>query len=186
MPKTIPAMLEPASPNIVAVAGMEAALDETIGRISDFEVKEKELTEYLVKGLEKIENVTTYLPLEDSHIGIVAFNIEGYKAEDVGTILDQDYHIAVRTGYHCAPLIHKHLMDIEKGGVIRASVGRYTTRNDIEKLLEAVEELEKDTFIQDVLGDHIAGKYIDAKRKEWHEYRSQVSEWEIQEYLYKY
>ena len=53
-------------------------------------------------------------------------------------------------------------------------------------LLEAVEELEKDTFIQDDLGDHIAGKYIDAKRKEWHEYRSQVSEWEIQEYLYKY
>ena len=144
MPKTIPAMLEPASPNIVAVAGMEAALDETIGRISDFEAKEKELTEYLVKGLEKIENVTTYLPLEDSHIGIVAFNIEGYKAEDVGTILDQDYHIAVRTGYHCAPLIHKHLMDIEKGGVVRASVGRYTTRNDIEKLLEAVEELSEE------------------------------------------
>ena len=106
--------------------------------------KEKELTEYLVKGLEKIENVTTYLPLEDSHIGIVAFNIEGYKAEDVGTILDQDYHIAVRTGYHCAPLIHKHLMDIEKGGVVRASVGRYTTRNDIEKLLEAVEELSEE------------------------------------------
>ena len=53
-------------------------------------------------------------------------------------------------------------------------------------LLEAVEELEKDTFILDVLGEHIAGKYIDAKRKEWHEYRSQVSEWEIQEYLYKY
>ena len=53
-------------------------------------------------------------------------------------------------------------------------------------MLEAVEELEKDTFIQNVLGDHIAGKYIDAKRKEWHEYRSQVSEWEIQEYLYKY
>lgn len=144
MPKTIPAMLEPASPNIVAVAGMEAALDETIGRISDFEAKEKELTEYLVKGLEKIENITTYLPLEDSHIGIVAFNIEGYKAEDVGTILDQDYHIAVRTGYHCAPLIHKYLMDIEKGGVVRASVGRYTTRDDIEKLLEAVEELSEE------------------------------------------
>ncbi len=41
MPKTIPAMLEPASPNIVAVAGMEAALDETIGQISDFEAKKK-------------------------------------------------------------------------------------------------------------------------------------------------
>ena len=53
-------------------------------------------------------------------------------------------------------------------------------------LREAAIEFQKDTFIQDVLGDHIAGKYIDAKRKEWHEYRSQVSEWEIQEYLYKY
>ena len=48
------------------------------------------------------------------------------------------------------------------------------------------EKEREDTFIQKVLGDHIAGKYIDAKRKEWHEYRSQVSEWEIQEYLYKY
>ena len=54
MPKTIPAMLNRQVLNI-AVAGMEA-LDETIGRISDFEAKEKELTEYLVKGLEKIEN----------------------------------------------------------------------------------------------------------------------------------
>ena len=52
MPKTIPAMLEPASPNIVAVAGMEAALDEIIGRISDFEAKEKELTENLDAMLE--------------------------------------------------------------------------------------------------------------------------------------
>ena len=144
MPKTIPARLEPASPNIVAVAGMEAALDETFGQISDFEAKEKELTEYLVKGLKKIENVTTYLPPEDTHIGIVAFNIEGYKAEEVGTILDQDYSIAVRTGYHCAPLIHKHLMDIESGGVVRASVGRYTTRDDVDRLLEAVEELSEE------------------------------------------
>ena len=53
-------------------------------------------------------------------------------------------------------------------------------------LLEAVEELEKDPFIQEVLGTHISGKYIDAKHKEWQEYRSQVSEWEIEQYLYKY
>ena len=64
--------------------------------------------------------------------------------------------------------------------------GTADTKCTVMAFLEAVEELEKDTFIQDVLGDHIAGKYIDAKRKEWHEYRSQVSEWEIQEYLYKY
>lgn len=52
-------------------------------------------------------------------------------------------------------------------------------------LLEAVNELEQDTFIQDVLGSHVAEKYIQAKKEEWHRYRSQVTDWEIQEYLYK-
>ncbi|MCM1045911.1 MAG: type I glutamate--ammonia ligase [Candidatus Gastranaerophilales bacterium] len=55
-----------------------------------------------------------------------------------------------------------------------------------DTLLGAVEEMEKDAFIQGVLGDHIARHYIAAKKKEWQEYRSQVSEWEIAQYLYKY
>ncbi len=55
-----------------------------------------------------------------------------------------------------------------------------------ETLKEAVEELEKDSFICDVLGEHISKRYITAKKEEWYQYRSQVSEWEIGEYLYKY
>lgn len=55
-----------------------------------------------------------------------------------------------------------------------------------ETLKEAVEELEKDTFICDVLGKHIAESYIAAKKAEWFQYRAQVSEWEIGEYLYRY
>ncbi len=53
-------------------------------------------------------------------------------------------------------------------------------------LIEAVEELEKDKFICDVLGSHIAERYIAAKKEEWKQYCLQVSEWEIQEYLYRY
>lgn len=52
-------------------------------------------------------------------------------------------------------------------------------------LIEAVEELEKDDFIKGVLGEHVAEKYIAAKKDEWNRYRLHVSEWEIQEYLYK-
>lgn len=52
-------------------------------------------------------------------------------------------------------------------------------------LQEAVNELEQDTFIQNVLGSHVAEKYIRAKKDEWRRYRSQVTDWEIQEYLYK-
>ena len=52
-------------------------------------------------------------------------------------------------------------------------------------LYEAVEELEKDSYIKQVLGEHISQKYIEAKRAEWANYREQVTQWELDEYLYK-
>ena len=50
---------------------------------------------------------------------------------------------------------------------------------------EAVEELEKDDYIKNVLGGHITEKYLEAKKAEWADYRAQVTEWEIEKYLYK-
>ena len=54
-----------------------------------------------------------------------------------------------------------------------------------EDLNAAMEELKKDTFIQEVLGEHIVTKYVEAKHEEWVHYRAQVTKWEIDEYLYK-
>jgi glutamine synthetase len=48
---------------------------------------------------------------------------------------------------------------------------------------EALDALEEDTFICDVLGEHLVSKYVEAKRKEWKEYCVQVTDWEIQQYL---
>lgn len=53
-------------------------------------------------------------------------------------------------------------------------------------LIEAVDELKKDSFILDVLGKHISENYVKAKEEEWQRYRAFVSEWEKQEYLYRY
>lgn len=50
-------------------------------------------------------------------------------------------------------------------------------------LIEAVYEMEKSDFMKEVLGEHTYAKYINAKKEEWHRYRSQVTEWEITEYL---
>lgn len=52
-------------------------------------------------------------------------------------------------------------------------------------LNRAVKALESDAFLQEVLGRHISTKYMEAKQAEWNDYRSQVTEWEIQEYLYR-
>jgi len=52
-------------------------------------------------------------------------------------------------------------------------------------LFHAVKELEEDTFIRSVLGEHISQRYIQAKYAEWNAYTTQVTNWEIEEYLYR-
>ena len=53
-------------------------------------------------------------------------------------------------------------------------------------LKEAVDCLVEDEFLCGVLGEHITTKYVEAKMKEWENYTTRVSQWEIDEYLYKY
>ena len=64
----------------------------------------------------------------------------------------------------------------------RAKLGIESLPGDLE---QAVEELEKDDYIKNVLGGHITEKYLEAKKAEWADYRAQVTEWEIEKYLYK-
>ena len=149
MPIQAPMAYEAGSPNIVSAGGLLAAMEDLKAHgngtyedgIHFFYEKEKMLTERLITGLQKIKDVQLYLPPADAHIGIVAFNLKGYQAADIGMILDEDYQIAVRTGYHCAPLIHKVLGDESYAGVVRASVGRFTTEEEIESFVDAVEEI---------------------------------------------
>ena len=53
-------------------------------------------------------------------------------------------------------------------------------------LLEAIEALEQDPLMKEILGEHVYHKYIEAKKEEWQSYRSQVTEWEIARYLNRY
>lgn len=143
MPQAGEAAFEPGSPNIVAIAGLRAALQElcSIKNGSLFE-QERQLTEYLMRKLSIIPQVKLYVPADrESHVGIVSFSLEGYQASDVGMILDQDYQIAVRTGYQCAPLIHKYLRDESFGGVVRVGIGRYTRVEELDVLVDAVRDM---------------------------------------------
>lgn len=52
-------------------------------------------------------------------------------------------------------------------------------------LMEAIQELEKDGFVRQVLGEYFVTRYIDSKKEEWKQYAAQVSNWEIDQYLYR-
>ncbi|KKR05396.1 MAG: glutamine synthetase, glutamine synthetase [Candidatus Peregrinibacteria bacterium GW2011_GWC2_39_14] len=55
-----------------------------------------------------------------------------------------------------------------------------------KNLFEALQELKKSNLVESVLGEHIFGKYYDAKMKEWDEYRIRVTQWELDKYLERY
>lgn len=55
-----------------------------------------------------------------------------------------------------------------------------------ENLIDAIGCMKKDKFVKNILGEHIADRYIEAKKQEWESYRTQVTQWEIDEYLAKF
>lgn len=106
MPDIEPTKYESGSKNTVAILG----LNESLKWLKETNVEEKELTTYLYEQLIKIPKVTVYVPKDVKKcIEIVSANIEWYSAEEVGNILDEKFDIAVRTGYHCSPLIHEFI-----------------------------------------------------------------------------
>ena len=138
MPVSAPEKYEASSPNIVAIAGLNAAL-KVIQSDQHFE-KLRLLTDCLIQKLSTIPKVHV-LGQANNNIGIISFVVDGYTAGDVGTILDEEFDIAVRTGYHCAPYIHRYLNDIDYQGTIRVGMGRYNTKEDIDVLIDALKTL---------------------------------------------
>jgi glutamine synthetase len=53
-------------------------------------------------------------------------------------------------------------------------------------LNEALDELERDTLITSALGEHVTRHFVEAKRQEWRDYITQVTNWELESYLLKY
>lgn len=140
MPETAPERYEASSTNVVAIAGLNAALKDL--DIVAHRDTVRELTEYLLEALNDISSVNIMGAFDsDKTLGIVSFVVEGYESSEVGTILDDEYDIAVRTGYHCAPYIHDYLGDKPYHGTIRVGLGQFNTKEDIDVLVDAIESL---------------------------------------------
>ena len=55
-----------------------------------------------------------------------------------------------------------------------------------DNLKDALDELEKDALVLDVLGEHVARQFLKGKLGEWNEYQTRVSSWELEKYLVIY
>jgi len=138
-----PYRLETGTLNIVGISGLYAGQkwlrEKGIENIHRQEIK---LWDKLRKALQEMNGVVTYCANSTkNHISILSFNINGFEAGDVGTILDVDYNIATRTGLQCAPLVHTYLGTEDIHGTVRFGIGPFNTEEHIDKAIEAVAEI---------------------------------------------
>lgn len=137
MPEEEPIKYEAGSKNIVAIYGLNTSIKWL--KRTDINEKEKELSNYLLQEIRKIEKIKYYIPKKvDNWSGILSINVDGYTAEEVGSILKDEFDICVRTGYHCAPYIHDFIDSKKYYGTIRISLNYFNTKKDIDELLKAL------------------------------------------------
>ncbi len=138
-----PYRLEYGTPNVVGIAGLHAGLKWVLAKGLDaIHEHEMKLTRMLRDGLRAIPGVTLYCQ-EDfaNHISVLAFNVDGMDAADVGTMLDVDYDIACRTGLHCAPRVHEQLGTDKIRGAVRFGIGPFNIEEHIQVAVKAVSEI---------------------------------------------
>ena len=136
----LPYKFEAGTPNYIGSYAFSKAIEyvQELG-IEDIAKYEEELMEYIEERLSGLERVKIYAAGQKK-AGAVSFNV--YRADgglvhpfDVGVLLDRQ-GVAVRTGHHCAEPLIEHL---GVPGTLRASVGLYNTKEDIDKLIAALE-----------------------------------------------
>ena len=129
-----PARFEAGTPAIAEVIGLGAAIDyvTSIG-MENIAAWEHELLIYATEKLSSIKGLRI-LGTAEGKAGIISFTMDGCPPADVAMILDQ-MGVAVRTGHHCCqPLMARFGIE----GSIRASLGLYNDKNDIDTLYEGL------------------------------------------------
>ena len=135
----LPYKFEAGTPDYIGNTAFATAIDyiEGIG-IENIAAHERELTAYALARLGEIEGLEIYGPQRE-RAAVISFNLKGAHHLDAGTLLDR-LGIAVRTGHHCAePLMNR----LGVSGTIRASMGLYNTREEIDCLCEGIRRVSR-------------------------------------------
>ena len=134
---------EAGTPNISGGIALGAAVDylSAIG-MDRIHRHEERLTARLIEGLSAIEGVRVYAGKRpDARIGVVSFIIDGVHPQEAAQMLDEEADIMVRSGHHCCQPLMDYLGLPE--GTVRASLAAFTTEQEIDLLIAAVDEISR-------------------------------------------
>ena len=144
IPDDVPGGMEAGTVNAPGIIALGKGIDYTVRNKKRLIRKEKRMTEYLEKKLSSLSGIKVY----SARNGIILFNAEGVSCGEVADELSDRYGIYVRSGLHCAPLIHKEL-GTAPDGAVRVSVGNnnrfwhlYYFLFAVKKILQRANEKE--------------------------------------------
>lgn len=142
-PTLFPYILEGGTPNVLGVAGLAAGIAWVANRgVEEIRRHEVALLQRVVDWAEGTEGwriTGRWNPA--THVGALSLVVpEALTPQDLGSILDTSFEIAVRPGLHCAPYIHRALGTFPDG-TLRVSPGPFTTDEEITTFLNALTEI---------------------------------------------
>ena len=143
MPESLPQKYECGTLNIAGIAGLHAALEWLLKTGVDNIWKVEQ--EHRKRLLEILNNYDFIHTIGASHsipyVGIVSCLMDGISSDSAGNIFNER-GISVRTGLECAPIAHQY-MGTYPAGTIRFSISYFTTEEDFEELIAALDDIEE-------------------------------------------
>lgn len=136
----VPHKFEAGTPNIAGAVGMGAAV-EWLSQFDDGAVlaHEQQLSAYALDRLAEVPGARVYGPSDPGgRSGVVSFTLDAAHPHDISTILDTQ-GVAIRAGHHCAQLV---MQRFGTPATARASFYLYNTRDDVDRLMAALETVE--------------------------------------------
>ena len=142
-PDFLPDKYEPGNHNLSGLAGLAASTtflrDETIEAVHAHHAM---LTKHLLESLREIDGVTIHGPQSTANrTSVISITVDGYEPQELAAMLDASHRIQCRAGLQCAPRMHESLGTTARGGTLRFSPGYFTTREDIQKVATALQEI---------------------------------------------
>ena len=134
-----PRKYEAGTPNVEGAVGLAAALDyvERTG-LAAIGAHEAALLDYATARAGEIDGLRVIGTAREKG-AILSFVMEGFTAQEVGTVLDR-HGVAVRSGHHCAlPAMRRFGIE----GTARASFALYNDREDVDQLIGALQALRR-------------------------------------------
>ncbi len=144
-PDIMPDMLQSGTLNAPAIISAKKSIDFILRQgTGEILKKEKELGDFLIEELNNIKGVIVHSPLTNRN-GTVAFNLKNRDSVEITQILNTDYKICTRGGWHCAYPAHCAL-GTQKRGAVRASFGYFNSKKDARKLVDAIYKISQKNF----------------------------------------